>query len=220
MDHAYPEDELNPVECKGRSRDSNPDNWFCRFTRGLNDVLGNFSLTLVDSMDTLALMGLRKEFEKSLRIVIDTLHFDLDSRVQVFEVTIRMLGGLLSSHLFATGSVDGHKVDWYEGQLLDLAVDLGNRLLPAFNTTYGLPYPRVNLKHGVVPHEVKEACTAGAGTLVMEFGVLSRLTGNPVYEQVAKKALIEIFERRSKLNLVGNTMNLFDRKVIIIDLVG
>ena len=48
MTHAYPEDELNPIQCKGRSRDTNIHNW------NINDVLGNFSLTLIDSLDTLA----------------------------------------------------------------------------------------------------------------------------------------------------------------------
>jgi ER degradation enhancer, mannosidase alpha-like 1 len=181
--------------------------------RGLNDVLGNFSLTLVDSMDTLALMGLQSEFEHSVRMVIENVHFNVDSRVQVFEVTIRMLGGLLSAHSFAIDEKLGYKIEWYKQELLDLAIDLGDRLLPAFNTTFGLPFPRVHLQHGVLPNEVKEACTAGAGTLILEFGVLSRLSGNPIYETVAKKALLEIWSRRSALDLVGNTMNLFDKEV-------
>ncbi len=101
----------------------------------------------------------------------------------------------------------------YQGELLTLATDLGDRLLPAFATTFGLPFPRVNLRHGVLPNEVREACTAGAGTLILEFGTLSRLTGNPIYETVAKKALLEIYSRRSTLGLVGNTMNLFDKNV-------
>lgn len=62
----------------------------------------------------------------------------------------------------------------------------------------------------MLDYEVKEACTAGAGTLILEFGSLSRLTGNPVYEAAAKKALFEVWARRSDLDLVGSTMNLFD----------
>lgn len=69
----------------------------------------------------------------------------------------------------------------------------------------------MNLKYGVLPYEVKEACTAGAGTLVLEFGTLSRLLGDPKYESAAKKALFEIWDRRSSINLVGNTMRLVDR---------
>jgi mannosidase alpha-like ER degradation enhancer 1 len=132
-------------------------------------------------------MGNQEEFEASVRLVIDHVHFDLDSRVQVFEVTIRVLGGLLSAHLLASRDTLGTKIAWYNGELLTMAEDLGNRLLPAFETPFGLPFPRVNLRHGVMSYEVKEACTAGAGTLILEFGTLSRLTGNPVFENAARK---------------------------------
>jgi mannosidase alpha-like ER degradation enhancer 1 len=77
MINAFPEDELDPINCKGRSRDNNANNW------GVNDVLGNFSLTLVDSLDTLPIMGDRKGFEKAVATVIETVSFDKDSRVQV-----------------------------------------------------------------------------------------------------------------------------------------
>jgi mannosidase alpha-like ER degradation enhancer 1 len=58
-----------------------------------------------------------------------------------------------------------------------MAVDLGWRLLPAFDTDTGLPYHRVNLRHGVEPGESVETCTAAAGTLLLEFGLLSRASG-------------------------------------------
>ena len=52
MKHAFPLDELNPLECSGRGPDyQNPDNI------NINDVLGDYSLTLVDTLDTLALLG-------------------------------------------------------------------------------------------------------------------------------------------------------------------
>ena len=80
--------------------------------------------------------------------------------------------------------------------------------MPAFNSKSGLPYPRVNLRTGVLPHEVKEACVAGAGTLLLEFGQLSRMTGNPKYEIAARKALYAIWDQRSPLDLVGNTISI------------
>ncbi|KAJ3322709.1 ER degradation-enhancing alpha-mannosidase-like protein 1 [Boothiomyces sp. JEL0866] len=213
MNHAYPEDELNPIDCQGRSRDQDETNWYVNFNcRAVNDVLGNFSLTLIDSLDTLAVMGKTEEFENAVRRVISTIHFDLDNRVQVFEVTIRVLGGLLSAHLLASNPKLDCYLNWYNGELLYLAKDLADRLMPAFDTPFGLPFPRVNLRTGVLPYEVQEACTAGAGTLLLEFGTLSRLLGDEKYEQAAKKALHEIWARRSKLNLVGNTMNLYDDK--------
>ncbi|KAH6590208.1 hypothetical protein BASA50_009470 [Batrachochytrium salamandrivorans] len=206
MKYAYPEDELNPLLCKGRSRDADFNNW------NVNDVLGNFSLTLVDTLDTLAILGDQTGFENAVKSVIDTVQFDLDSRVQVFEVTIRVLGGLLSAHLLATDRTLGYRISWYNNELLDLAIDLGNRLMPAFKTPTGIPYPRVNLRKGVLSNEIKETCTAGAGTLVLEFGTLSRLSGDPKYENAARTALFAVWARRSDLDLVGNTMSIITNR--------
>lgn len=93
------------------------------------------------------------------------------------------MGGLLSAHLLATDNKLGYKMPGYKNQLLHLAKDLGDRLLPAFeNTKTGIPFPRVNLRSGVLSYETHNTCTAGAGTLVLEFGVLSLLTGDDRYE--------------------------------------
>jgi mannosidase alpha-like ER degradation enhancer 1 len=184
MAFGYPEDELDPIACKGKSRNNDPNDW------AINDVLLGSSLTLIDSLGTLAIMGKQKEFEKAIRLVIDEIDFSLDARVQVFEITIRVLGGILSAHLLATDEKIGFAIPWYKGELLAKAVDLAERLMPAFNTPYSLPFPRVNLEKGVIEDEVREACTAGAGTLILEFGTLSRLTGNYEYENAAKKVSI------------------------------
>ncbi|KAJ3024281.1 alpha mannosidase-like protein [Thoreauomyces humboldtii] len=206
-EHAFPQDELDPVNCKGRSRDDDPENW------GINDVLGNFSLTLIDSLDAHFIMNDRPLFEESVRLVIEHIKgFDnLDVRVQVFEVTIRVLGALLSAHLIADDEGDlGYRIPWYEGELLDLAQELGDCLLPAFDTSTGIPFPRVNLRGGVLENEAQTTCSAGAGTLILEFGVLSRLTGDPTYENVARKALAGVWDRRSPLGLIGNTIGIMD----------
>ncbi|KAI8920156.1 glycoside hydrolase family 47 protein [Powellomyces hirtus] len=206
MEHAFPQDELNPLACTGRSRDNDPHNW------NVNDVLGNFSLTLVDALDTHAIMNDHAKFEKSVALVIEHVTFDLDSRVQVFEVTIRVLGALLSAHILATDEDLGFQIPWYRGELLNLARQLGDKLMPAFDTPTGIPWPRVNLKTGVLPYEADTTCSAGAGTLILEFGILSRLTGNSSYEDAAKQALWAVWERRSPLDLVGNTVGVLDGK--------
>ena len=134
------------------------------------------------------------------------VHFNISSTVQVFETTIRALGGLLSSHLYASMPRLGQVVEGYDGQLLELAYDLGLRLLPAFDTETGIPHPRVNLQLGVVPignEYITETCSSGAGTMLLEFGLLSRLTGDPRFEKVARRAFLEIWARRSNLDLVG-----------------
>ena len=94
MEHAFPLDELNPLQCCGRGPDyEQPDNI------NINDVLGDYCLTLVDTLDMLAIMGNKSEFQKAVKLVVETVDFEKSNVVQVFEATIRMLGGLLSSHL-------------------------------------------------------------------------------------------------------------------------
>ncbi|XP_064825128.1 ER degradation-enhancing alpha-mannosidase-like protein 1 isoform X1 [Oncorhynchus masou masou] len=208
MKYAFPEDELNPIDCQGRGPDVlNPSNI------NINDVLGNYSLTLIDTLDTLLVLGNVSEFHRAVKLVIDTVSFDKDSTVQVFEANIRILGSLISAHILLTdpkhpfgnvGLVD------YDNELLHLAHDLAVRLLPAFeNTSTGIPYPRVNLKSGVPPDSINETCTAGAGSLLVEFGILSRLIGDSTFEWVARRAVRALWKLRSnETGLLGNVVNI------------
>lgn len=148
-------------------------------------------MTPVDALDTLLLMGLDKEAAEARELIDTRLSFDHDMKVQNFEVVIRLLGGLLSGY-----QMTGDK------KLLDLADDLGTRLLPVFETSTGLPYTHVNLRTGVASGKVSNP--AETGTLLLEFGTLSKLTGKPVYYDKAKRALVATFERRSKIGLVGS----------------
>ena len=53
--------------------------------------------------------------------------------------------GLLGAHTMAVYLQENkYGMSWYEGELLSMAVDIGYRLLPAFNTSTGIPYPRVS----------------------------------------------------------------------------
>lgn len=63
--------------------------------------------------------------------------------------------------------------------------------------------------YGVDENESKITSTAGGGTLTLEFGVLSRLTNDSVYERVTKNSVRGIWARRSKLDLVGAHINVF-----------
>lgn len=204
MQHAFPLDELDPVHCTGRGVDrDNPENF------NVNDVLGNYSLGLIDSLDTIALMGDRDRFVHAVDQTIRTVSFDQDSTVQVFEVTIRVMGGLLSAHLIAKSGEFGMRIDDYDDELLWLARDLGVRLLPAFDaSSTGIPHPRVNLRHGVPKGWRTDTCTAGAGSMLIEFGVLSRLTKDPIFEVVARRATMAIWERRDNTTgLLGSTID-------------
>ncbi len=92
-------------------------------------------------------------------------------------------------------------IDNYNNELLGLAHDLGVRLLNAFEnrTSTNLPYPRVNLRHGVPNNSFNHTCTSGAGTLILEFGMLSNLVNDPIYEVVARKAVDYIYASRNNL---------------------
>ena len=151
-------------------------------------------MTPVDALDTLILMRLDDEAAKARSLIVSDLSFDRDIYVKNFEMTIRLLGGLLSSYQL-TG----------DQRLLSLAEDLGNRLLPVFNSPTGLPYVYVNLHTG----QIRDPMTnpAETGTLLLEFGTLSKLTGKPVFYEKAKRALVETFKRRSPLGLIGQSIN-------------
>jgi Glycosyl hydrolase family 47 len=151
-------------------------------------------MTPVDSLDTLLLAGLKDEAEKAKALIVDKLSFDQDVSVKNFEITIRLLGGLLSSYQM-TG----------DQRLLRLAEDLGTRLLPAFDSPTGMPYMFVNLKTGKTSGA--RSNPAEIGTLVLEFGTLARLTGKPVFYDKAKNALVQLYRRRSKLGLVGEEID-------------
>ncbi|CAF0905716.1 unnamed protein product [Rotaria sordida] len=207
MKYAFPQDELDPINCRGRGPDiERPENY------NINDVLGEFSLTLIDSLDTLAVMGNVSEFQQAVKLVIDHVRFDRNSTIQVFEATIRVLGALLSAHLLIIDPLQPFgnlTIEDYDNELLDLAHDLASRLLPAFeNTPQGLPYPRVNLMTGLVDGSRNDTSTAGAGSLSLEFSILSRLVGDPVYEQVARRAVNSLWDKRNNVTgLLGSVID-------------
>lgn len=186
MEFAYPKDELMPISCKGKNT------W------------GDFKLTLIDSLDTLLLTGDFRKF-REVEEIVRTMNFDIDKNVSVFETNIRIVGGLLSSHLLYQKAGMPLPSGWpCKGPLLDLAVDVANRLLPAFNTTTGMPYGSLNLRYGVNKGETPITCTAAVGTYIIEFSSLSRLTGDMRYENVARRAIESLVYYRSSIGLLGN----------------
>jgi hypothetical protein len=106
MQHAYPYDELRPLSCSGKN------------------VFGpkGYALTLIDSLDTLAILGDFTTFDAAIRRVIREITFDVDVNVSVFETNIRAVGGLLSAHFLAMKFLP-----WYSDELLKMCVDLADR---------------------------------------------------------------------------------------------
>jgi mannosidase alpha-like ER degradation enhancer 2 len=152
-------------------------------------------MTPVDAFDTMLLMGLDDEAALAKQLILDSLSFDKDIEVQAFEITIRLLAGLLSAY-----QMDG------DVRFLELARDLGNRLLPIYNSPTGMPYRYVNLKTGATRDHLNNP--AEIGTAMLEFGTLSALTGDARYHDKAKNAIVELYTRRSAIGLVGSVINI------------
>ncbi|HEX5702028.1 MAG TPA: glycoside hydrolase family 47 protein [Pyrinomonadaceae bacterium] len=175
--HCWGHDELKPI------------------SKTCHDWYGtSLLMTPVDSLDTLILMDLNSEAKTTREYIATHLSFDKDIYVQNFEITIRLLGGLLTGY-----EMTGDK------RLLKLADDLGTRLLPVFESPTGLPYRYVNLKTGKIRGNVSNP--AETGTLLIEFGTLAKHTGKRIYFDKAKRALVETYNRRSSIGLVGTWIN-------------
>src|SRR5438552_10166235 len=175
--YAWGHDELRPIS-------KTPRDWYGE----------SLLMTPVDALDTLILLGFKDEADKARALIDEKLSFDKDISVQNFEVTIRLLGGLLSAYEMT-----------HDEQLLKLADDLGTRLLPVFNSPTVMPYRFVNLRTGKTSGS--KSNPAEIGTLILEFGTLSRLTHKPVYFDKAKNALVQLYKRRSKIGLVGEEID-------------
>ncbi|XP_011784604.1 PREDICTED: ER degradation-enhancing alpha-mannosidase-like protein 2 [Colobus angolensis palliatus] len=172
LENAFPFDELRPLTCDG------------------HDTWGSFSLTLIDALDTLLILGNVSEFQRVVEVLQDNVDFDIDVNASVFETNIRGEGCSL-------------------GPLKEKR--------SAFQTPTGMPYGTVNLLHGVNPGETPVTCTAGIGTFIVEFATLSSLTGDPVFEDVARVALMRLWESRSDIGLVGNHIDVLTGKWVAQD---
>lgn len=113
------------------------------------------------------------EFSEAREWVNKHLHFDVNRDVNLFEVTIRVLGGLLSAYHITR-----------DDMFLKKAVDLADHLMPCFETPSGIPYSDVNLftRKSHAPKWSPDSSTSEVATIQLEFRDLSRITGDPKYE--------------------------------------
>jgi mannosyl-oligosaccharide alpha-1,2-mannosidase len=166
--YAWAQDELKPVTAEGE------------------ESFGGWGATLVDSLDTLWIMGLREEFDEAVEAVasIDFGKTNLTS-VSVFETTIRYLGGLLSAY-----DLSGKPV------LLKTAIQLGEMLYRAFDTTNNTPLGWMSVEKakqlGRPAFDAEtNICFACLGSLTMEFTRLAQITSEPkYYDAVARVTLL------------------------------
>ncbi|KAG0342857.1 hypothetical protein BG004_005560 [Podila humilis] len=158
--YAWGHDEIKPVS--GSTR----------------DPFNGWGATMIDSLDTLLIMGFHQEFDEALEWIRTSFDFTKEPKRQLpfFETVIRYLGGFLSAY-----ELSGEQL------LLDKAKELGSYMLNSFK--YGaFPQGRVTID----PKYTSQAYTfnlAEIGTIQLEFTRLSQLSGNPVYEQKARAVI-------------------------------
>lgn len=147
---------------------------------GVNSF-GGLGATLIDSLDTLYIMGLDEQFQRAREWVANSLDFNKDYDASVFETTIRVVGGLLSAYDLSNDKI-----------FLEKARDIADRLLPAWESSSGIPYNVINLARGG-PHNPGwtggESILADSGTEQLEFIALSQRTGDPKYQQKVENVI-------------------------------
>ncbi|KAK2586965.1 hypothetical protein KPH14_010940 [Odynerus spinipes] len=159
--YAWGKNELRPISKKGHSA----------------SIFGTSTMgaTIVDGLDTLYIMGLHEEFKQGRDWIAENLDFDINSEISLFETNIRFMGSLLACYAL-TGDV----------MFRDKAAQLGERMLPAFQTETGIPHSLINLHTGASKNYgwASSGCSilSEIGTMHLEFTYLSDITGNPVFK--------------------------------------
>ncbi|XP_047447663.1 mannosidase, alpha, class 1B, member 1b [Mugil cephalus] len=171
-DFAWGYDELRPIS-KSYSE------WF------------GLGLTLIDALDTMWILGLKEEFEEAKAWVATELTFNKNVDVNLFESTIRILGGLLSTYHLTGDAI-----------FLDKAIDIGSRLMPAFNTPSKIPYSDVNIGKGTAhpPRWTSDSTVAEVTSIQLEFRELSRLTQEPQYQAAVSEVMKRVHDLDGKLD--------------------
>uniref|UniRef100_A0A8C2AUS3 alpha-1,2-Mannosidase n=1 Tax=Cyprinus carpio TaxID=7962 RepID=A0A8C2AUS3_CYPCA len=146
-------------------------------------------LTLIDALDTMWILGLKDEFAEARKWVETELSFSKNVDVNLFESTIRILGGLLSTYHLTGDTL-----------FLDKAKDIGFRLMPAFKTPSKIPYSDVNIGKGTAhpPRWTTDSTVAEVTSIQLEFRELSRLTQDPQYQNAVEEVTRQVHRLEGK----------------------
>uniref|UniRef100_A0AC35U1B8 Alpha-1,2-Mannosidase n=1 Tax=Rhabditophanes sp. KR3021 TaxID=114890 RepID=A0AC35U1B8_9BILA len=158
--YAWGHDHLKPISKKSAD-------WF------------SLGLTITDSIDTILIMNLAEEYEEAREYVKLSLSFNHDQKVNLFETSIRVLGGMLSAYHLTGDELYKEK-----------ATELGSKLLGAFeHSKTPIPLSDVNLKtkDAATPSWTPYSSLSEVTSLQLEFRDLSRVTGNATFEQITFK---------------------------------
>uniref|UniRef100_A0A3Q0QS84 alpha-1,2-Mannosidase n=1 Tax=Amphilophus citrinellus TaxID=61819 RepID=A0A3Q0QS84_AMPCI len=134
-------------------------------------------------------LELKEEFEEAKAWVAAELTFNKNVDVNLFETTIRILGGLLSTYHLTGDTL-----------FLDKAVNIGSRLMPAFNTPSKIPYSDVNIGKGTAhpPHWTSDSTVAEVTSIQLEFRELT--SPMILLSLVLQDAVAEIMKQIHKLD--------------------
>jgi mannosyl-oligosaccharide alpha-1,2-mannosidase len=175
--HAWTYDELTPVTLAGKN------------------TFGGWAATLVDGLDTLLIMGLWDEFRSSLPVIAAMdWNNTTETAINVFETTIRHLGGLLSAY-----DLSGERV------LLLKAIELGDMLYASFDTPNRMPPFWLDFeqaKKGNLMAGTSDPL-ASPCSLSLEFTRLSQLTGDPKYFDAIDRVKKFLLASQSQTKLPG-----------------
>ncbi|KAK3320211.1 family 47 glycosyl hydrolase [Cercophora scortea] len=149
---------------------------------GYKEQFSGWAATLVDALDTLWIMGMRDEFDEAVEAVAG-IDFGRSSSasVNMFEVNIRYLGGLLAAY-----DLSGREV------LLTKATELGDLLYAGYNTKNRMPVDFIDFegaKNGRGLLVESSVVSASPGTLSMEMTHLSQVTGDPKYYDAVSRVM-------------------------------
>ena len=189
--HAWMKDELSPLD------------------GGSVQAFGGWAATLVDTLDTLWIMGLKEEFDEAVDAAKDIdFNSTSENMLNIFETTIRYLGGFLGAYDLTGGTYP---------VLLQKATEVGDLLYCAFDTPNRMPVTRWRWKEaleGAQQTAGTETLIAEIGSLTLEFTRLSQLTGNLKYYDAVKRILDEFEKCQSDTSLPGLWPTLMDAKTI------
>ncbi|KAL7032142.1 hypothetical protein ACKWTF_007233 [Chironomus riparius] len=142
-------------------------------------IFGSYELgaTIVDSMDTLYIMGMKDEFDEGREWIAKEFTLDnVSADISVFETNIRFVGGLLAAYALTGDPIFKEKAQY-----------VADKLLPAFQTPTGIPYALINFRSGSSKNygwaSGGSSILSEFGTLHLEFAYLSDITGNSVYRE-------------------------------------
>ncbi|CAB4416745.1 unnamed protein product [Rhizophagus irregularis] len=156
VNYAWGSDELLPI------------------TNSSSNNFNGWGATMVDALDTMWIMDLKDEFKSATNYIANVDFTWSKNDISIFETTIRYLGGLLSAY-----ELSGDEM------LLQKAKDLGEAMIPAFNSPTGIPYNTWNLTKGLTANGYQPYSSMGilsqAGTLLLEYTKLAQLTGISSY---------------------------------------